>query len=102
MLTCVQWFEWLATGIVIVPLLAWLKTLPNVGTFIEKYAGFFAPFLAFLLPQIAKWLSPYCAVIDPLAWAAILTAATYLVSQILYYTAKWIGEKTGVKVLRNL
>lgn len=92
--TCIEWFSWLASGVVLVPLLAWLKTVPKIGAVIEQYAWLIAPLLAALLPQIAHALQSYCAVVDPLAWAVIYTALVYFASQIVY----WVAKKAGAKV----
>lgn len=96
--TCVEFWVWLGSGIVIVPLLVWLKTLPKVGEIVETNAWVIAPLLAAVLPQIAQKLTPYCAVIDPVAWVAIYAGLTYLVSQIVYHISKRVGAKVGVKV----
>jgi hypothetical protein len=91
MLTCVEWFVWLGSGVVVVPLLQWLKKLPRVGAYVDRLAWLAAPLLSAILPQLASALTPYCAKIDPLGWAAILTGMTYLVSQIVY----WVSKETG-------
>lgn len=91
---CISFWAWAGSGVVIVPLLAWAKSLGTVGPIIKEWAWILAPMLAALLPQIASVFTPYCAVIDPLLWATIMAALAYLVSQVLY----WTGKKAGVKL----
>jgi hypothetical protein len=93
-MTCVEFWVWLGSGVVIVPLLAWLKTLPRVGAIFEQWAWIVAPLLAAVLPQVASLVQPYCAKLDPLLWTAIYAGLSYLVSQLLY----WLAKKSGVKV----
>ena len=91
---CISFWVWIASGVVIVPLMAWLKTLPQVGAIVEQWAFLIAPLLSALAPVIASAASPLCGKIDPLAWTFIYAGAVYLISQIVYWTTK----KAGVKV----
>jgi hypothetical protein len=88
---CVSFWVWLASGVVIVPLIGFLKKLPSVGPIFEQWAWLLAPMLAAIFPQVATALTPYCAKIDPLLWSVIMAALAYLVSQIVY----WVNKKTG-------
>lgn len=90
--TCVEFWIWFGSGVVIVPLLQLLKKLPSVGPIVEQWAWLLAPMLAAVLPQIANAVSPFCAAIDPVLWIAIYAGLSYLVSQLLY----WLGVKFGV------
>ena len=93
-MNCIEFWAWFGSGVVLVPLLAWLKSFPKVGEFIDKNAWIVAPMLAALLPQIAQFFTEYCAVIDPKLWAVIMAGLTYLVSQVLYWTNKKLGIST--------
>lgn len=91
---CISFWVWIGSGVFIVPLLAFLKALPGVGVYVERYAMWVAPILAALAPQIAQVFTGYCAVIDPALWAFIYAGAVYLVSQLAY----WASKKAGLKV----
>jgi hypothetical protein len=93
-MTCLEFWAWFGSGILIVPLLAILKGLPTIGAVVKEWAWIIAPMLAALLPQIASALSPTCAKIDPALWVVVYTALAYLVSQLLF----WLATKFGIKV----
>lgn len=88
---CISFWVWVASGVFIVPLLAFLKALPRVGVYVERWAMWIAPVLAALAPQIAQAMTGYCAVIDPALWAFLYAGAVYLVSQLAYWAAKQAG-----------
>ena len=87
-MSCISFFVFIASGVFIVPLLQFLKTLPKVGAFIAQWAVFIAPLLSALAPVIAQAATPYCAVVDPLLWTFLYAGAVYLVSQLTYWLSK--------------
>jgi hypothetical protein len=94
-MTCVEFWVWFGSGVVIVPLLGWLKGLPKIGAVVAQWAWLLAPALSAILPQIAEIVQPHCASVDPLLWSAIYAALTYLVSQLVF----WVNKQT-VKIGR--
>ncbi len=90
--TCIQWWEIVASGVLVVPLLQWLKTLPKIGPFVEQWAMFLAMILPGLFAAIASAATGYCDQVDPILWIAVLAGATYLINQLVY----WIGKKTSL------
>lgn len=95
-MTCIELFIWLGSGVIIVPLLGFLKRLPAVGPMADQWAWILAPLLAAVLPQIATALSPYCGKVDPALWFVIYTALAYLVSQIIYYVNRKFGVSAAI------
>jgi hypothetical protein len=85
---CVPFWTWVASGVFIVPLLGWLKTLPKVGPVIEQWAFLVAQILAVLAPVVANAATPYCAKIDPLVWTGAYAFVAYAVSQLVFWVNK--------------
>ena len=92
---CVSFWVWVASGVAIVPLLAFLKKLPEpVGPIVSQAAWLLAPLLAAVAPVLAQWGTGYCGAIDPNLWTIMYLSVSYLVSQLVY----WLGKKYGFNV----
>ena len=90
--TCVEWWQIVASGVFVVPLLQWLKTLPRIGPIVEQWAAFLAMILPGLFAAVASAATGYCDRVDPILWIAVFAGGTYLINQIVYH----LGKKTSL------
>ena len=93
--TCVEWWQLVGSGILVVPLLQLLKKLPVIGTFVGDWSAFLAMVLPGLMTAIAQSVTPYCERIDPLVWIALFAGGSYLIGQLTYWLSKDIVTPVG-------
>jgi hypothetical protein len=92
----VDFWQMIGTGIFIVPLLQWLKRLPEPwGSTINNWAWLWAPLLNALAPIISQLVLQRWPVVDAWAWIALYAGLAYLVNQITYWLARKAGRITG-------